>query len=606
MKTSNMTKKEMVQKIQHLQSKVFDLEQKNLELQKQGHILSDLDKNLIASFDASGVGITVILAKGSFLYVNKAAAAMLEYTLKELEKKTFTEITHPDDIERSVNRFQLCMVDGKPYNIKKRYISKSGKIIHGIASITPIFDEDRNFKYVVAHLQDVSELKNSEEKLTKSEEKYRLLFQNMIDAYALHEIVLNESGVPVDYVFLELNPAFEKMTGLKRKKIIGRKVSEALNPVTREELDFWVQKYGEVALTGKEERFESFSEPLKKWYSVIAFRPQEGLFATVFQDITEQKETEEKLNFLTKRLQLSTESANIGIWDLDLKNNVLTWDKRMYELYGISPEEFGGAYEAWKNGVHPDDVAISDAEVQNAIKNKKDFHAEFRVVWPNKEIRYIEAHAIVSYDENGEPLRMNGVNWDITKRKIAEKKMQENEEKYRLLFELANDPILVANPDTGIIIDANKRAEELLGKIKNEIVGQHQSTIHPSKDINKYKKDFKKAVYSYGKIFPNQEVIHKDGHHIPVEISSGGKFKLGDEWLHVGIFRDISERLRTEEELNNYKENLEEMVNAKTKELEKKNKELERFNKLFVGREFRIKELKNKIAELEKKLKLKD
>ena len=140
-------------------------------------------------------------------------------------------------------------------------------------------------------------LARSEANLRVSEEKYRSLFENMLEAFAYHKIVQDEKGTPTDYVFLEVNEAFEKLTGLKKEHIIGKRVTEAL-PGIRESSFDWIGEYGKVALTGQELRTEQFSEELKKWYSVSAFSPMKGHFVAVFEDITGRKRDEERMEHL--------------------------------------------------------------------------------------------------------------------------------------------------------------------------------------------------------------------------------------------------------------------------------------------------------------------
>jgi PAS domain S-box-containing protein len=124
----------------------------------------------------------------------------------------------------------------------------------------------------------------------------------MMDGFALHEIVLNDKGKPVDYIFLEVNSAFEHLTGLKRENMIGEKVTEVLPGIETDPAD-WIGKYGEVTLTGREIRIEQYSQPLEKWYSVLAFNPRKGQFATIFEDITERKKAEEALAQYATRLE---------------------------------------------------------------------------------------------------------------------------------------------------------------------------------------------------------------------------------------------------------------------------------------------------------------
>ncbi|MGA2143290.1 MAG: PAS domain S-box protein [Brevinematales bacterium] len=122
------------------------------------------------------------------------------------------------------------------------------------------------------------------------EKQFRLVFENMSEAFALHEIICNEQGEPVDYRFLELNPAFEKLTGLRRSEILGKRVLEVL-PKTEQ---VWIEKYGEVALKGGQIRFENYSAELGRWYEVFSFSPCLSQFAVIFNDITEHKQKEEE------------------------------------------------------------------------------------------------------------------------------------------------------------------------------------------------------------------------------------------------------------------------------------------------------------------------
>jgi PAS domain S-box-containing protein len=142
-------------------------------------------------------------------------------------------------------------------------------------------------------------------------------------------------------------------------------------------------------------------------------------------DITDRKLAEEEMEKTSVRLLLATQAGGEGVWDYDILQNQLVWDDQMYALYGITRDTFGGAYESWRAGVHPEDVERGDKEVQMALSGEKEFNTEFRVLWPSGEVRHIRAQARVLRDADGKPLRMVGTNWDITERKRAEEEMQE-------------------------------------------------------------------------------------------------------------------------------------------------------------------------------------
>jgi len=139
-----------------------------------------------------------------------------------------------------------------------------------------------------------SEVRIVKDALKRSEEKLHSLFSNMSEGFAYHRIVLDGGGRPCDYLFLEVNEAFERLTGLKGKNIIGKRATEALPGIDKDPTN-WIETYGKVALTGKPVHFESYSRPLGKWYSVSAFSPHKGYFAVTFSDITEKKKYEEAL-----------------------------------------------------------------------------------------------------------------------------------------------------------------------------------------------------------------------------------------------------------------------------------------------------------------------
>ena len=127
--------------------------------------------------------------------------------------------------------------------------------------------------------------------LRESEKRYRQLFATMLDGFALHEIICDENGRPVDYRFLEANPAFEEMTGLKARDIVGKRVLEVMPELE----PFWMNTYGEVALTGRPARFEHYEHQLEKHFEVLAFSPEHGQFAAVLTDVTERRQAEQQL-----------------------------------------------------------------------------------------------------------------------------------------------------------------------------------------------------------------------------------------------------------------------------------------------------------------------
>jgi PAS domain S-box-containing protein len=148
----------------------------------------------------------------------------------------------------------------------------------------------------VSHSDDITEDLYHEVELTQreSEERYRLLFDHMLDGFAYYAVLLDGSGQAVDYCFLGVNAAFEKLTGLKREQVMGKTVSQALAVNEVDDLS-WVDMCGDVALTGKGITFEWYSERLGRWYAISAHSPRKGYLATILKDITQRKRAQETL-----------------------------------------------------------------------------------------------------------------------------------------------------------------------------------------------------------------------------------------------------------------------------------------------------------------------
>jgi PAS domain S-box-containing protein len=148
----------------------------------------------------------------------------------------------------------------------------------------------------------------AETALRKSEEKYRTLFHEMLEGCALHEIICGEEGTPVDYRFLAVNPAFERLTGLRAEKIMGRTILEVLPDTER----FWIETYGKVALSGEPAFFEQDSAELNKTFEVTAFRPAPNQFCCIIADITEYKRAEEEKANLQIQLHHAQKMESVG------------------------------------------------------------------------------------------------------------------------------------------------------------------------------------------------------------------------------------------------------------------------------------------------------
>ena len=181
-------------------------------------------------------------------------------------------------------------------------------------------------------------------------------------------------------------------------------------------LDRWNWEWRITTPSGRRKWLQGIGQPTQNPDGSV-------LWHTLILDVSDRKAAEIQLQDLTNRLELATRAAKIGIWDWDVVTNCLLWDERMYELYDIPPGDFYQIYEAWEAALHPDDLVSYRAAVQQALDGENDFNCEFRIRWPDGTVRYIESFAIVQRDAQGQPVRMIGVNFDISDRKQAEEQL---------------------------------------------------------------------------------------------------------------------------------------------------------------------------------------
>jgi len=141
-------------------------------------------------------------------------------------------------------------------------------------------------------------------------------------------------------------------------------------------------------------------------------------------DVTDRKLSEEALWETSERLQQATDSGSMGVWEYNMRSKVLTWNERMMAIYDFTPDSFPGAYEAWSVRLHPDDRERAEAELSEAMLGGQKFDTEFRLMLPSGEIRHIKANAILLKDENNVPVRMVGLNHDITVARNSEEQLR--------------------------------------------------------------------------------------------------------------------------------------------------------------------------------------
>jgi PAS domain S-box-containing protein len=230
---------------------------------------------------------------------------------------------------------------------------KDGRLIDVSVTISPIRDADGNVIGASKIARDITERKQAEQASRASEERYRALFSHMQSGFALHEILTDDAGEPVNYRFLAANDAFLGMLGQSSDDIVGKTLTEVFPNVPKDSTD-WIAIYGKVALTGESVSFQSFSEALQRWFEVTAYRPAPRQFAVLVTDVTEKKHTEAMLVQAQKMEAIGTLAGGIA-HDF---NNILT---SILGFNHLIPGDIGNS-EAVANYVRQIDTAGNRAK----------------------------------------------------------------------------------------------------------------------------------------------------------------------------------------------------------------------------------------------------
>lgn len=255
------------------------------------------------------------------------------------------------------------------------------------------------------------------------------------------------------------------------------------------------------------------------------------------------RQVEEALARSKERQELAIRAADIGMWDWNIPKNELVWDDQMFALYGVKRDDFGGDYNAWLSGVHPDDRARCDEAIQQALRNEKLYDIEFRVQRPDGTLRVIKADGLVAWDTQGSPLRLMGVNYDITERKRAEDRLRLS----KFSIDRASEAIYWIDPFARIL-DVNDAACSMLGYVKEELCAMTVHDIAPDLQADVWPAHWMEVKRRGAFVF---EGLHraKDGRIIPIEMSVNYLCYDGQEY-NCAFVQNITERKRTEAALH--------------------------------------------------------
>jgi PAS domain S-box-containing protein len=384
--------------------------------------------------------------------------------------------------------------------------------------------------------------------------------------------------------FIEVNNGACRTLGYTKEELLQLSVTDIeqdFDLKTAQEQWMKIEPGVPFTLLGHQKRKNGTIFPVEVRFGCAYWKDQK-LFMGLARDITERLEAEKEIKLLTERISTATYAAMVGIWDWDITNNHLTWDDQMYKLYNLDRNLFSGAYDAWVMGLHPDDRDSCEEETKRVLLGKKEYDTEFRVVWPDRSVHYLKAAGVVFRDSNGKPVRMVGVNYDITSRKTTENELimhrdhleklvnERTEEVNKYMAETLdlyeNAPCGYHSIDQeGRIVRINNTELKWLGYDREELLFSRISQIMTPSSQETIRKNFPIFMKSGDIRDLELEFIKKDGTTFFVSLNGTAIYDKNNNYLfsRSTIF-DISERKRAEESLMKAKQEADEANMAKS------------------------------------------
>ncbi|WP_341503908.1 EAL domain-containing protein [Gallaecimonas sp. GXIMD4217] len=443
---------------------------------REKELLAQSESRFRQAMDNSAIGMALVSLEGQWLKVNKSLCDFLGYSEREFAKLTFQDITHPDDLNADLELVGEVLAGNiDNYRMEKRYLRKDGQVVWALLAVSLVRDSEGQPRYFVSQVEDIHRRKMAETRLETFEKRWK---------FALYGSGLGAYDWDLDSGKAYYSDWTQELLGLTDAELGCREDwLDRVHGDDRERLQ--VQLHAHLAGRTGQLHLEYRIRDARGSYRWVLDRGQimerepdgrpSRLIGTLV-DITDIKRTQLDNERLTQRVTLATRAGGVGIWEYDLVTQTLAWDKRMYQLYGQLPSDQKLPYELWRESLHPDDMERAEAEVELALADVKAFDTEFRVVWPNGEVRHIRALASFEYDGDGNKIRMIGTNWDITDQKHLTEALHEEKERLHITLYSIGDAVICTDKDLKITF-MNPVAEDMTGWPMALALGHHVDSV---------------------------------------------------------------------------------------------------------------------------------
>jgi PAS domain S-box-containing protein len=548
------------------------------ERKKTEEALRESEEKLRRTLESSPDAIILTDLAGSVIDCNQATLDMYGFSKKEevIGKAGFQFIS-ARDYEKAMESMKTIFAKGFARNIEYTLLNKDGKEFLVDVSASIIRDASGEPKYLVAITRDITQRKRIEEALKENEEKFRAISGAAYDAI----ILADDEGKIVYW-----NPMAERIFGYSEEETVNHELTRFIIP----------ERFREVYATSLKAFKETSAGPLFGKTVDMTSRRKDGtefpmeLSMTAFhmkgrwhalglvRDITERKQMEAKLQHTTKRLQTLLETAREGIITADQQENITFVNKAFAEIVGYEESELLGLSTAT---FLDEEGRKKIAEETELRKKGATSRYELTMYRKNGEPRIVQLSASPLWNEDGGYAGSSGIVTDITERRKMEEALRESEEKTRNILQSSPDAIAVTDLN-GTMIDCNQAALKLAGvSSKEELLGKNTFNLISPKEYEKSMKNME-ILLEQGTVRDFEfTFIAKDGREFPAEVSiSLMRDPTEEPKYFVATIKDITERKEMLRKLEEYSQQLGEMVEKRTRQLKEAQEQLVKAERL--------------------------
>ena len=505
--------------------------------ESQKHALESEEK-FRQAFEKSTIGHSLTKPDGTLSQVNSAFASMLGYTVEELSKMNFEDITHPDDIAES-NECTHCLLSGEKdcFRFDKRYIHKNGTIVWTDVSTILLRDSEKEPLFFITSIQDITEKKKVEEELKEtlnattdgiwtwnfktdtlffSDRYYQMLGYEPQEFEANYENWANlihpddkEGAIAVAEEYLKHKPdVYENSFRLRTKQGTYR----------------WIRSKARVV------ECDAKGEAIRMIGN--------------HEDITDKIEKEKQLKESQERYDLAMNATKDGLFDWNLVTNEIYYSPGWKKMLGYEYDELPNDFSVWETHTDPEDVKRS-WNMQNELINKKRDRFEMEFKMKHKDGHWVDilSRANAVFDENDKAVRIVGTHVDISEKKKAERIIKDNELKYRSYIDNAPNGVFICD-ETGRYLEVNDKAVEITGYSRDELLQMSVLDTLPEerKEIGLH---HFQTLLNVGKSVGETPFVHKDG---SVRWWQVNAVKISENRF-LGFTQDITEKREMEQKL---------------------------------------------------------